>query len=59
MPRQLEFWTAEQSPPPAERIWTDLEAEERTAVVTILVRMITQAVNPQLIPRTEEKEDER
>lgn len=59
MPHQLEFWTTEQSPPPAEQLWMDLEAEERMAVVTILVRMITQAIHPQLIPRTEEKENER
>ena len=59
MPHQLEFWAAEQNPPPAGPIWTDLDAEERTAVIALLVRMITKAVHPQLALTIEENEDGR
>jgi hypothetical protein len=59
MPYQLEFWTAVQNRPPAGLIWMDLDAEERTAVIALLVRMITQAVHPRPVPSMEENEDER
>lgn len=56
MPRQLEFWATEQ--PPSMPRWEDLEAEERIAVIALLVRMITRAVHPKLTHQ-EENPDER
>ena len=59
VPHQLEFWAAEQNPPPTGLIWMDLDAEERTAAIGLLARMITRAVHPQRVPEIEENEDER
>jgi hypothetical protein len=39
--------------------WKDLEAEERTAVIALLVRMITEAVNPPLTHQKEDNPNER
>lgn len=56
MSRQLEFWTPEQPPPPAAPRWKDLklDAEERTAVIALLVRMISKAVHPRPAHEKEE-----
>lgn len=59
MPHQLEFWTTEQPPPPVATAWKDLDAEQRTALITVLARMIANAVYPQRTHENEEKDDER
>lgn len=59
MSHQMEFWILEHAPPPSVPAWKDLGAEERTALVAILVRMIAKAVDPQLIHETEEQSHER
>jgi hypothetical protein len=59
VPRQLEFWTAEQPLPPGAPQWKDLNAEEHTTVIALLVRMITKAVHPRPTHEKEEKLNER
>ncbi len=56
MPHQLHLWITE--PPPEASLWKDLEAEERTVLITTLTRMIAKAVHPQRIHETEEKSHE-
>jgi hypothetical protein len=58
LPHQLEFWTTEQHPPAIAPPWKDLDAEARTVMIAILVRMITKAVYPQMKRGDEEKEHE-
>ena len=59
MPHQFEFWTTEPPTPPGELLWKSLNAEERAALIAVLVRMITRTVGPRMIPENEETEDER
>jgi len=45
--------------PPGALLWKDLEAEERTTVITLLARMITKVVRPPLTHQKEDNPDER
>jgi hypothetical protein len=59
VPHPLEFWITEQPTPPGALPWKDLNAEERTAVIALLVRMITKAAHPRPDRKKEENDDER
>ncbi len=58
MPRQLEFWTTEQPMPPGMPRWKGLDAEERTTVIALLARMITEAAHPKLTHQKEKNPNE-
>ncbi len=56
MPHPLHLWITE--PPPEASPWKDLEAEERSALITTLTRIIAQAVHPEPTHKTQEENHE-
>lgn len=56
VPHQLHLWITE--PPPQASVWMDLEAEERTALISALTRIIAKTVHLEPTHETQENNHE-